>query len=54
MVGRAGGGIIRGRRLFLIFPLKGGDYLREGYYLRNLGTLISVKCNKELWYLSPD
>ena len=33
-VGGRGGGstIIRGRRLFLIFPPKGGDYSREAIY----------------------
>ena len=32
-----GGGIIRGRRLFQIFPTKGGDYSKEAI---NRGTVI--------------
>ena len=41
----AGGAIIRERRLFQIFPSKGGDYLRvaifksrDGYYSRKYGS----------------
>ena len=37
MDGVGGGGIIRGRQLFQIFPSKGGDYLREAI---NRGTAI--------------
>ena len=38
-----GGGIIRGRQLFQIFPSKGGDYSREAILIK--GRLLF----KEMW-----
>ena len=36
-----GGAIIRGRRLFQIFPSKGGNYSRDGYYSRKYTSHVS-------------
>ena len=35
--GVGGGAIIQGGRLFLIFPSKGGDYSKDGDYLKRYG-----------------